>query len=218
MNATTPLCLLALLAMLQSCATEANTPPPEFYTRAGVLTSHADVYWDTIRSEPPCFDTFTLIPCEVNNFPLSRETWYNCNNRGIERNGDTLYLYGFDYTPPDSEWVIQFHCHSTAERFLIQGDGSTLHVGPGILDHDPNLRLQGDTVRFDMTLVLFDRGSLAIGGGVPVLIRYPQFGTLHNTDSLQQVMASRYDGHNVLHVPHIRVAWQTWTYVPQSAD
>jgi len=105
----------------------------------------------------------------------------------MERRGDTVFLQAFRAWGPDSSWRNGFECLDHYEAFVLQSDGRGVHVGPGKLDQDPELRLDGDTLRFRMTFTVFDRYETSRVGGVSTgRVYYHGYGFQNNNlDSLQ---------------------------------
>lgn len=208
--------LLALLCcLLCSCLEEesAEAVVSKEYGREAVRIDYTDIYLDTVFYRNGWVDTLGIL--ENGNYidfsPV--ETIWNCNGMSIARQGDTVLLKSFTYTPPDSEWHIEFTClDSVYDRFLIQADGSTRHLGDS-LEHDPDVRLSGDTVSFKQTIVYLNRGQRT-PYGEPDLIRWPSYGHQNPVDSLfKEIQKLEPGGPSHAAGPMYRIVSHTWFYV-----
>lgn len=213
--------VLALLGLI-ACGAEDPEFTPTNYHREALFLEYSDIYRDTIKFKEACLDSLTIIGCGYSDL-MARETVWNCNKMDVTRSGDTILLRSSIYTPPDSIWVTQFQCLDSYDPFVLDAQGRGTYVGTQKFPSDPEVRVKDDTLFFKQTLTFFDRGYTSDRGPyapTPRWIRYPQYGTLNNLDSLQSELKSYCTTHEAcdLEEPFYRVIHHEWIYVAGEPD
>lgn len=210
--------LLALSCFVSiSCVT--NEEEPEIgsvqYGRNSIILSWAEVYQDTTRFRDPWVWNFTLVDTAgYETSPEASETVWNCNKQIVQRNGDTVFLKAFKKLSSEIYETSQLLCLDSFDVFILDKDGNGKHQGAP-LEQDPNVRVRGDSLLFDMTVLFLDKGVLT-PMGVPPVVRDPQYGTFQNLDSLAtEIFKYPDDTPDLIESPKFKVAWQTWVYLKQ---
>lgn len=192
-----PCSLFLLLALALFIGCEDNScEVPTNYKWVNAHVEWAVVYTDSIVRKPSCEVDYVFGhrfgECD-NIIPQPYEGAWNCTSDYMQRRGDTVFIRAYEATEPDELWYNTFTCLDSYEPFVLQPDGRGLYVGRHDLGQDPELRLEGDTLSFKMTFVLFDRKDLSTLGPVnsAFWVRSHGYGVQHqNLDSIQAFLRS----------------------------
>jgi len=211
-----------LMVAVLSCKMVTEPPvtsTPLTYGRYAVSTIYTDYFPDTTYHGKTWLRIFGSNDLGSYRDFTPAETLWNCNSLKIQRHLDTVMLEAFSFVPPDSSWETQFKClDSQFLKFVIQADGTGKYIGSDSLRYNPNVKISGDTLSFDMTIVYYDRGALS-PAGQPDLIRWPYYGALPtaSADSLHNEatkLGTVFQG-QLAKNPFYRMDWQHWIYIAQ---